>query len=95
MKLTWSPEALEDLRSIQSYIAAENPDAARSVVMAIVRLVEIQLPEHPRSGRPGRVEGTRELVMPNFPYIVPYCIAGDEIEILGVQHAARTWPEGL
>jgi len=46
-------------------------------------------------GRPGRVPGTRELVLPNFPYIIPYRVREQRVEILRVFHTARKWPQGF
>ena len=42
-------------------------------------------------GRTGRIAGTRELVIPGLPYIAPYRIKGNVIEILGMLHGAREW----
>ena len=53
--------------------------------------VEI-LKRFPASGRPGRVAGTRELVVSRTPYIVPYRVRDDTVELLLVLHAARKWP---
>jgi plasmid stabilization system protein ParE len=44
-------------------------------------------------GRPGRVEGTRELVVPRTPYIIPYTVIGDRVMILSIIHSARQWPD--
>lgn len=49
----------------------------------------------PESGRTGRVEGTCELVVPRTPFIVPYRVKGEVIEILGVHHTARRWPKAV
>lgn len=46
-------------------------------------------------GRQGRVEGTRELIVPNTPYIVAYRIFENQIRILAVIHTARHWPRRL
>ncbi len=44
-------------------------------------------------GRAGRVPGTRELLIPGTPYIIPYRVRAGAVEILRVFHAARRWPE--
>jgi toxin ParE1/3/4 len=72
MNIAWSPEAIEDLASLRAYIAEDNPAAARRVVLDIIQNVEQLLPDNPQIGRAGRVPGTRELVVPRTPYIVPY-----------------------
>lgn len=92
MTLIWAPEALQDLAEIRGYIAEHNPTAAIRVVRRIVDLVSTQLPQSPNSGRIGRVAGTRELVVSKTPFVVPYRIGSDGIEVLRVLHAARAWP---
>jgi toxin ParE1/3/4 len=49
----------------------------------------------PALGRPGRVAGTRELVIPRTPYIVPYRVNGDVVQIITVLHDAQRWPDKL
>ena len=93
MKLIWSPEAIDDLISIRQYIANDDPHAAREVVRTIAMLVKHQLPKFPRSGRPGRVAGTRELVVPGLPFVVPYRVRKQTVEIIRVYHASRRWPD--
>lgn len=95
MKLSWSPEAIDDLTSVREYIAAENPKAARDVVLAITTLIERQLPQFPNSGRPGRVENTLELVVPGLPFVVPYRVRGQTIEVIRVYHTSRRWPDSF
>jgi len=95
MNILWSPEAIEDLNSIRAYIADDNPTAARGIVIQIVQHIQRLLPENPQMGRPGRVPGTRELVIPKTPFIVPYRLESDVIQILRVYHEARRWPEGF
>ncbi len=50
------------------------------------------LRDHPNLGRPGRLTGTRELVVSGTPYVVPYRVLGDDVQILAVFHGARRWP---
>jgi toxin ParE1/3/4 len=92
MIVGWTDEALDDLAELRAYIARDNPAAALRVTLAIIQSVEEMLPDHPYIGRPGRVPGTRELVIQRTPYIVPYRVQDNRIEILRVYHAARRWP---
>mgnify|MGYP000586061946 CR=1 FL=1 len=91
----WSPEAVADLVALRAYITQDDPAAAQRVAVHILRNVETLLADRPKMGRPGRIRGTRELVIPKTPYIVPYRISGDTIQILRVFHSARRWPESL
>ena len=70
MRVRWTRPALLHLREIAEYIAQENPPAARRVVRSIREQVEMVV-QHPDVGRPGRVEGTRELVIARLPYVAP------------------------
>ena len=93
MKIVWSPEAIQDLISLRAYIAEESPAGARRIVLRILHDVEHLLPDNPQMGRPGRVPGSRELVVARTPYIVPYRVQRATIQILRVFHGARRWPE--
>ena len=87
MRLKWTRAASQDLESVERHISHDNPDAGIDTVLEITRRVEI-LPAHPGMGRPGRVEGTRELVLGSLPYLVPYVHQSDTIIILRVLHEA-------
>ena len=95
MNIEWSDEALADLSSLHTFVAKDNPVAAQKLATAIVTSVKKNLPDNPHMGRPGRVNGTRELVVSNTSYIVPYRIKSGIIQILRVYHGARRWPEIL
>ena len=92
MRIRWTEPAATALGKIRDYIASENPRAAFEVAQRI-RIAVSQLQEHPRVGRPGRVRGTYELVIHDLPYIVPYRIKNEEVQILSVYHTSRKWPE--
>jgi toxin ParE1/3/4 len=94
VRVRWLRRALRNLDEEADYIARDDPDAAARMVQRIATAVE-QLTIHPSSGRIGRVPGTRELVVTGTPYIVPYRVRGDAVEILRVFHAARKWPDKL
>jgi toxin ParE1/3/4 len=46
----------------------------------------------PYRGRPGREEGTRELLFPPLPYIAVYRVNKDAIEVLRIYHPAQDRP---
>ena len=91
MHVRWLRVALENLRGEAEYIARDSPAAATRLVTAISDAI-LKLGDYPALGRPGRVSGTRELIVSGTPYIIPYRVHGDEIEILRVFHAKRRWP---
>ena len=92
MRLRWSKDALEDLTAIRRYIAENHPAAAQRVGQCILGAITY-LRDHPGIGRAGRVQGTRELVIPGLPYIVPYRVKENLIELLRVLHTSRQWPK--
>lgn len=92
MEIIWRRVALRDLASVYEYIVQDNP-AAATRVRATIRNAVASLAEHPHLGRPGRVEGTRELVISSFPYIVAYRVAEETVRILAIIHTSRRWPQ--
>ena len=92
MEIIWRRRALEDLETARAYIARDNPGASRRVLDLILSAVS-RLPKTPDIGRPGRVTGTRELVIPRTPYLVAYTVLGDQLHILDVLHGAQEWPD--
>jgi addiction module RelE/StbE family toxin len=92
MHVRWLQKALRNLDDEASYIAADSPAAAKLVVKRVLDAVAT-LREQPGLGRPGRVAGTRELVVHRTPYIVPYRVRNEMIEILRVFHTSRRLPE--
>jgi len=92
MRIKWTEPAARALEGIQDFIARDNPPAAFDVAWKIRHATQ-QLCDHPRRGRAGRVRGTYELVIPDLPFIVPYRIKGQEVQILSVYHTSRKWPE--
>ena len=94
MQVKWLAKALANLTDEADYIAKESPANAKAFFIHVLASVE-QLKEHPHMGRAGRVAGTRELVITHYPYIVPYRIKNERVEILRVFHTARAWPMQL
>jgi len=94
MKIRWTRTALRNLAAEAEYIARDSPTAAGNMLARIKNAVTL-LAGQPSMGRAGRVPGTRELIVPETPYILPYRIHGGQIEILRVFHMARKWPTDL
>lgn len=94
MKLVWSAFALSDRDGIFTHIEADNPSAAVTVDERIVAAVR-RLWDFPESGRPGRIAGTRELVITGTPYIAAYAVTDTTVRILRVLHGAQQWPDTL
>jgi len=94
VRLEWSAFALEDRDGIFDYIEEDSPRAAVDVDDRIRTQVR-QLLQFPETGRLGRIEGTRELVISRTPYIAAYRITGDTVRILRVLHGAQQWPDEM
>jgi addiction module RelE/StbE family toxin len=90
VKLVWTRPAREDRKVIREYIAADNPSAALDLDELLSEKAA-RLVDHPGLGRPGRLQGTRELVA-HRNYILIYDVAGDLVRVLRILHAARQWP---
>ncbi len=91
MRVTLTDDARHDLELIYDYIAGDDLAAAVRVGQRIRGQV-MALTDHPKIGRVGRVEGTRELVINRTPYVVVYRLTAERVEILRVLHGAQQWP---
>jgi plasmid stabilization system protein ParE len=67
LEVVWSTRALMEFDEILAYIGNQDPATARLVAARIDERVG-SLSSQPRLGRPGRVRGTRELIV--SPFIV-------------------------
>lgn len=90
--ISYGPPSRSSTATAFSRTSADNPSAAVDErIAAAVR----RLREFPESDRPGRVAGTRELVITGTPYIAGYAVAKTTVHILRVLHAAQQWPDKL
>ena len=92
MKIVWSRRAIRHLVSLREYIQKDSEQNAALVAKRILKAVGL-LEAQPEMGRPGRVLGTRELVVPNAPYIIPYRVRHERLELIAVFHGRLKWPE--
>lgn len=92
-EVVWTRRYIRELDAIGDYIAERNPAAAAKMLSAIHGRTKRLLAENPFIGRPGEIDGTRELVVPGTPYLVAYRVVDTRVEVLFVQHGAREWPD--
>ena len=90
MRVLWTPEAQQDRADIWDYIAADDPRAAVRMD-ALFSDAAARLVEHPKLGRPGKISGTRELIL-HESYRLVYEIENETVWMLALVHAARQWP---
>ncbi|HFP1257543.1 TPA: type II toxin-antitoxin system RelE/ParE family toxin, partial [Escherichia coli] len=85
MEIKWLRKAIANLEAEFRYIAEDDPQAAERFVNEVWRLTQL-LKEQPAMGREGRVPETRELILHNYPYIIPYRVRNNIIQVLRVFH---------
>jgi toxin ParE1/3/4 len=91
MKIVWSPQAIKHLVAIRDYIAEDSPESAAETALRILAAVDL-LADQPNAGRPGRITGTRELVVAGTPYVIPYRVRAAGVELIAVFHGKQRWP---
>lgn len=94
MIIVWLPVAVQDVIHIRTYIADQDPKSASKVAQRIDQAVSY-LATMPNMGRPGRLFGTRELVITGTPFLAVYRVQNNRIEILRVLHGRQPFPESL
>lgn len=94
MQVKWLRKAALNLYDAHEFLSKENPVVAQEFVLEVYRLVGL-LSTQPAMGRPGRVPGTRELVVRPYPFLLPYRVLGGEIHILRVFHTRQRFPSQL
>ena len=94
MQVKWLRKALQNLNNEADYISQDDPAAARLVVHRVFDAVN-RLSDNPALGHVGRIHGTRELVVPNTRFIIPYRVKPQQnrVEILRLFHTSRRLPK--
>lgn len=90
MKIVWLKQAENDLKTLTDYIAENSPRNALDI-FEIIQISAEKLASYPFVGREGRIKETRELVIPNLPYIIVYTVK-NKVQILAVLHTSLKWP---
>lgn len=93
-EIRWTRRAVRRLDEIGEYISKDSAIAAAQVTQRILSAVEA-LADLPDMGRVGRIPDTRELVLTDISYIIPYRPGTEYIDILTVMHTRQKWPRLL
>jgi toxin ParE1/3/4 len=88
MRIRWTPPAVADLQSISDYLKEHHPQYRQPTMRKLYEKIRA-LRDAPLLGRPGRIEGTRELLFPPMPYIAVYRVHEQSIEIWRVFHTSQ------
>jgi toxin ParE1/3/4 len=91
VKIIWTPRAIEHLVQLRRHIEKDSEEYAARVASRILKAVDL-LGSHPEIGRPGRIAGTREFVISDTPYVIPYRVRGERLELIAVFHGRQKWP---
>ena len=91
MRVRWTTDAADDLERICDYIAESRPESARRVAQSVVERIGT-LETFPHLGRPGRVQGTREIGCSPLPFVAIYEVRSEEVIVLRLLHGAQRWP---
>jgi addiction module RelE/StbE family toxin len=94
MKVVWSRQAIRHLVYLREYIEKDSEQNAALVAKRILQAVDL-LKTQPQMARPGRVLGARELVVAETPYIIPYRVRRERLELIAVFHGRQKWPAKL
>lgn len=88
MRIRWTPPAAADLKVISDYLGQHHPQYRQSTMRKLYQKIR-DLKNAPYVGRPGRVEGTRELLFMPMPYIAVYHVTEQTIEVWRVYHTSQ------
>jgi plasmid stabilization system protein ParE len=92
VKVVWTRKASRHLGAAYTYWTRESSRAAADTMLDRIFSAVEQLETFPEAGRPGRIAGTRELVIVPTAFLVAYRIHRGRVDIVSLLHGARKWP---
>lgn len=84
-QLELSTRSITNMAAIKKHIAADNPAAAERVIASLLSMTS-QLAEQPMIGHTRQRSGTRQMVMPKYPYTIVYRVSASKVRIVAVYH---------
>jgi len=92
VKVIWTKESLETLDLIYEYISKDSTNPAEKVISQIINAANLNIKNFPHIGRTGRIFGTREYVISEYPYVIIYAVKKNNIYIIRVMHSSMKYP---
>jgi len=91
MKITLTPTANRDIKSIYDYIVENSTVTTAKKVLSSIENTIDKLEEFSQLGKVGRIKNTRELIVPRLPFVILYKIYPDKIAITSIMHTSKKW----
>jgi plasmid stabilization system protein ParE len=86
--------AVADLEAALDQARQDGGDREQHLVAALKKALK-HLLAWPASGRPGRIVGTREYLLPGLPFLLPYRMDDGVLLVLRFLHSSRRWPQSM
>lgn len=87
LNIRWLDSAIDSIATEAEYLAEVHPKLAKQLVTQVDQQIK-QLTTKPHLGNPGRIPGTRELLIDGYLYIASYRVKDNHVEILEILHTA-------
>ena len=91
MNLVLLPLTVQDIAEATEYLDRADAHAVVLFRQAIAKSLRL-LVANSRIGRHSRSQGVREWSVSNWPYVLPYRVVGEEVQILRVWHTRPNLP---
>lgn len=92
MKVIWTKESRVTLSAIYDYISKDSELPAEKVIFHIINTVDNTVKNFPHIGRIGRIFGTREYIISEYPYVVIYAVKKQAVYVIRVMHSSMKYP---
>lgn len=94
MKVVWTRSALGDLDHARAYVEANSPGSIGETVQHIRKAVQLIGIDPLNGSRTWSVDGTRETAVASTLFVLIHRMHGAKVELLGILHRSRRWPDG-
>ncbi len=83
MKLHVFARAKRDMDEAFAFIELDDPASAKKVAQLLVKSIHLSM-ANPLTGRPSSFKALREWSVPGLPYVIPYRVKGQTVQIIRI-----------